>query len=303
MDENTNEVLGGEVIESEFEDWSDIDTSNLIDEGDGSETSEPEEEAADEADKPAPAAEPEEKEDKPEDKPEAEQKSEEQAPDQEFELKHLDEVRKVNRQEVIELAQKGMDYDRIRGKLEELRGVEAQASENESYAEFVKELADGAGISVEELIDGTRARILMDKASKEGRTLSQADAMQSAKQTREAKASAQQTGREAKEARSKQERFTEEANRFRTLFPDVKGEDIPGEVWQDYDKGGNLVDAWNKHQNQQLRSENEKLHLELDQLKQEHKNEQRSTGSRKSAGASSKSAVDDAWEAALKSDW
>ena len=37
--------------------------------------------------------------------------------DGEFRLKHLDEVRTVDRDKVIELAQKGLDYDRIRGKL------------------------------------------------------------------------------------------------------------------------------------------------------------------------------------------
>lgn len=38
-----------------------------------------------------------------------------------FELKHLDEVRTVSRDEVIALAQKGLDYDRIRAKYDALR--------------------------------------------------------------------------------------------------------------------------------------------------------------------------------------
>jgi hypothetical protein len=39
--------------------------------------------------------------------------------DQSFTLKHLDEIRTVGRGEVITLAQKGLDYDRIRGKYDE----------------------------------------------------------------------------------------------------------------------------------------------------------------------------------------
>ena len=38
-----------------------------------------------------------------------------------YELKHLDEVRTVSRDKVIELAQKGLDYDRVRSKLEAAR--------------------------------------------------------------------------------------------------------------------------------------------------------------------------------------
>lgn len=302
MDEN-NEVLGGESIESEFEDWSDIDTSNLTDESDENETEGETEADEAEADQPETGEAEEEAEENPEEKTEDGQKEEQKEPDQTFELKHLDETRTVNREEVIQLAQKGLDYDRIRGKLDELRGLEKQAGENELYAEFVKELADGAGISVEQMIDSTRARILVDKAGKQGQTLDMKDALAQAKQTREARNQLDQQSREMREQRNKQDRFREEANRFRMLYPDVKAEEIPPEVWADYDRGGNLADAWNKNQMQQLRTENETLRRELDGLKQEKKNEQRSTGSRKSAGASQRSKVDDAWEEALKNEW
>ena len=303
MDETTSEVLGSESIESEFEDWSDIDTSNLTDESDENEPEEETEADEAEADQPEAGEAEEETEEDPEEKSEEAKEEEQKESDQTFELKHLDETRTVNREEVIQLAQKGMDYDRIRGKLDELRGLEAQASANELYAEFVKELADGAGISVEQMIDSTRARILVDKAKKQGQTLDMKAAMDQAKQTREARNQLDQKTRELREAQTKQERFREEANRFRMLFPDVKAEEIPPEVWEDYDRGGNLADAWNKNQMQQLRSENETLRRELDGLKQEKKNEQRSTGSRKSAGASQRSKVDDAWEEALKNEW
>lgn len=303
MDEYGNSgALGSEpVYADEFEDWSDIDTSNLVEEGEA--PAEPEDEAT-EADQPEDAEEPEtEGEEKPEGEDGDGKAEEQKESDQTFELKHLDETKTVNREEVIALAQKGMDYDRIRGKLDELRGLEAQASENEVYAEFIKELANNANITVDELIDSTRARLLTDQASREGRTLSQADALAQAKQTREARAQAAQAGKEAKEARDKQEKFREEATRFRMLHPDVKAEDIPPEVWQDYDQSGNLADAWSKHENQQLRTENDSLRKELETLKQEMKNAARSTGSRKSAGASQKSAIESAWDEALKNEY
>jgi len=290
------------VFADEYEDWSDIDTSNLVEEGedvpnvdadDAGEADQPETEEETAA----------EGEEKPEGEDGAGKAEEQKESDQTFELKHLDETRTVNREEVIALAQKGMDYDRIRGKLDELRGVETVASENQSYAEFIKELADNAGITVEQLIDSTRARILTDRAAKEGRALSQTEALEQAKQTREARAQAMQQGKEAQEARNRQEKFREEAARFRTLHPDVKADEIPPEVWKDYDESGNLADAWNKHVNRQLTAENESLRKELETLKQEAKNAARSTGSLKTAGASQKSAIESAWEEALKNEY
>lgn len=304
MDENMNEALGGEVVDSEFEDWSDIDTSNLVDEADESEPTEEADETTDEADQPDAETEPEQTEgEKAQEQDGDEKAGERKEADQSFELKHLGETRTVNREEVVELAQKGMDYDRVRGKLDELRGLEAEAAANQQYADFVKELAAGAGISVEEMIDSTRAKILVDQATKQGQTLDMDAALQQAKQTREAKAQTEQQSKEMREARNRQEHFQEEAARFRTLYPEVKAEEIPPEVWAEFDKTGNLSDAWSKNVNQKLAAENQRLQSELDAVKQEKKNEARSTGSRKSAGASQRSAVDDAWEAALKNEW
>ena len=45
-----------------------------------------------------------------------------------FELKHLDEKRSVSREEVIALAQKGLDYDRIRAKYDALRADQPESA-------------------------------------------------------------------------------------------------------------------------------------------------------------------------------
>lgn len=298
MDEN---VSSGAPIEDEngFEDWSDIDVSALTeDDPDGDDAPEAAEDDGGGADRPDDGAEAEAKgEEAAEDGTDGEQKADGKGTDQSFELKHLDEVRTVGRDEVIALAQKGLDYDRIRGKLEELRGLEAQASENGAFAEFVQELAQNAGVSPEVLMDTTRAKILMGKQQ----GLSQEDALQQVKAAREARSKTDQQSKDARDARNRQEHFREEVARFRTMHPDVRAEDIADEVWQDYDKSGNLTDAWQNAENRRLAAENADLRKELDALKQDRKNTERSTGSRKTAGAGKHSAVDDAWEAALKS--
>lgn len=59
--------------------------------------------------------------------------AEDTAPEEEaetdlFTLKHLDEVRTVSRDEVIALAQKGLDYDRIRAKYDALRADQPESA-------------------------------------------------------------------------------------------------------------------------------------------------------------------------------
>lgn len=78
-----------------------------------------------------------------------------------FQLKHLDEVKTVNRDEVIVLAQKGMDYDRIRGKYDELitenGDIKTKLTAAEEQLSHFKSIADAGGMSLDELIVNTLA--------------------------------------------------------------------------------------------------------------------------------------------------
>ena len=205
-----------------------------------------------------------------------------------FELKHLDETRTVSREEVITLAQKGMDYDRIRTKYDELKAGEAQRSAHEA---FLKELADSAGQSVEEMIDTARARMLANKATAEGKTLSEEDALEQIKQEK-AKQAPAENPESTEEKSTEKDRETERQQsfmRFSREFPEVKAEDIPAEVWKDFAEGkGDLADLF-------ARQENKRLKAELAAMKQNEENRKKSTGSRATAGSAKKSAFDDAW--------
>ena len=205
-----------------------------------------------------------------------------------FELKHLDETRTVSREEVITLAQKGMDYDRIRTKYDELKAGEAQRSAHEA---FLKELADSAGQSVEDVIDTARARMLANKAAAEGKTLSEEDALEQIKQEKAKQAPAEKP-ESAEEKSTEKDRETERQQsflRFSREFPEVKAEEIPAEVWKDFAEGkGDLADLF-------ARQENKRLKAELAAMKQNEENRKKSTGSRATAGSAKKSAFDEAW--------
>ena len=84
----------------------------------------------------------------------------------------------------------------------------------------------------------------------------------------------------------------QEVEEFLEVFPDVKAEDIPGEVWQRAAGGEGLVRAYALYENTLLRAR-------LEALKQNGANRERSLGSLGSgqSGRGSKS-VEDYWDEA-----
>jgi hypothetical protein len=214
----------------------------------------------------------------------------EETADQRFTLKHLDEVREVSREEVIALAQKGMDYDR---KTQKLSDTIAE------YEAFLDELATPAGLTRIQLMDSIRARALVASELEAGREMTEAQALLKVQQARadkkrvadeEAQAEVQ---RQQAEAERKQ---TEMLQRFASTYPDVKANDIPAEVWAEVRQSGDLVGAWAKHENAKLKREKAELERRISTMENNAKNARRSTGSQKSAGnATEDSAFDAAW--------
>ena len=263
---NENETMREETA-PDWDNWDDLDFSDVTDsaadeeqdgedqpaepEAEGAETTEPE--AGDEA----------------------------KGTDQTFTLKHLDEVREVSRDEVIALAQKGMDYDRIRQKLDdETANREAMIAERASEAEqFLQELADRRKLTVSELIDNVRAEALaadenIDFSVALGRIQNQRE-----RAAIEKERSAMQTGKQQDEAHQKA------VAAFVKAYPGVKGKDIPQSVWEEYGKTGDLVGAYRAEENRKLREQIEDLNQKLTAQENNQKNKSRSTGSQSSEGA------------------
>lgn len=191
-----------------------------------------------------------------------------------FSLKHLDEVREVSRDEVITLAQKGMDYDR---KVNKLNTKVAE------YEEFLKELAGPNGLSIDQLIDNTRARMLRANLLDNGETITEEEALQRVQTAKADKAQAEaQAETKAPEPTAVQ--------RFIEAYPDVKAESIPQSVWEEVQKTGDLLTAYIRHENAELKRK-------VAALETNKKNEQRSTGSRKTAGSGkTRDAFDEGWD-------
>lgn len=180
-----------------------------------------------------------------------------------YELKHLDETRIVNRDEVISLAQKGMDYDRIRG----------------AY-DFVSELAAAQNVTVENFIDNARASVLAKKDGIEFNTALGRIKLEREKSEFEAKkAQSAAAGAQAAQKAEAERRMNEDIAAFRRAFPNVDGKTIPQSVWEDVGRGMTLVNAYAKFDNAQ------KL-AEIQSAKKETENKRKSAGSVQSSGKS-----------------
>ena len=279
VEEVESQIEGAEAEAETDEDGWPTEWTGAVEEDDGDEGET--DEVTTEADQPTEEPKPEETKDA--EKPaetEPEQKTEEE--DQFLELKHMDTVRKVNRDEAKVLAQKGLDYDRIRGERDAMQKDYAQLKKYES---FLNDL-NGDFPSIDAMMTDTRARML---AEKEG--ISYADAV--------AKVGVMQQGAQPQQTQVQQGQPKVPAvDQFVQKYPGVKAEEIPQAVWDEVKRTGDLVGAYENYQNTKVKDEKIKnLELEIETLKQNQKNAARSTGSATSSGKTSgKSLIQQLWD-------
>lgn len=218
--------------------------------------------------------------------PAAEAESAEQAAANQpkLKLKHYSGDREVGLEEATTLAQKGIDYDI---KVPKLNAKIAD------YEAFLKEIAGNSNMSIEDVIDSTRARLYQANEKQNGRDISDTDALLKIQADRRNKAiaDAEQQETEAKQKReAADKKINESLNKFMQLYPNVKAADIPQDVWLKAEQLGDLSTAYTMHKNAELERE-------LTALKTNQKNANRSTGSQRNTGAATNfSAFDEGWD-------
>ena len=267
----TEETETEEVTETEGESAEDEDESESTDQAD--------EEAEDEAEKPDDS----EKEEKPvTEDGKTSQKT--------YTFTHLDDDPiTLTPEEMVPYVNKGLDYDRIRS---ERDAMKANYPKLEMYAEFLNSIK-GKFDSVEDLMDDTNAVLLVKNEADNGRTLTKEDALKKVKANREAQYKTKVPPKAAEEKPEEPKENPKEAEAksfvatFRKVFPkeDVpKWEELPAEVQKEFEETGKLTApylAWRLSQKEN----------EIKTIKNNQKNKERSTGSRKTIGKG-KAAVD-----------
>lgn len=261
-----------------------VDLSDLVSEDDGNQTEEETSEEAAEAneEEQKTSEEPEEPAGQPEAEPTKEQKEE---PEELFDLKFNKEIRKVSRQEVTELAQKGLNHDRILEQRDHLQQENAELlkfkQDNEAIIGLLDAAAQKSGTDRNTFLQSVRENAYVSQGlsrdAAHERVLRE-DAEQRLSRTEKADAEKQQAQQEQELARQ------QDIERFLKLYKDVDPNTIPKEVWDDVRNGETLVSAYGRYENRQLAESNRKLQESINALKQNEKNKQKSIGSAKTEG-------------------
>lgn len=193
-----------------------------------------------------------------------------------FTLRYMKEDKQYSRNDTIILAQKGLDYDRVRSERDSLKNELPTFRE---YKNFLEELASDSGVSIDQLIENVRASRLVERERKAGNVISEVAAkeqIQREKTARDKDNAVVEDEIKPEEAPVQKEK-TLDVESFIKAFPDVKAEDIPESVWLEVRNGADLTSAYTRYENKQLRSR-------IAAIEQNQKNAERSTGSRKTSG-------------------
>lgn len=201
-----------------------------------------------------------------------------------FPVKWLGETKELTRDEVIQYAQKGMDYDRTKEALHALR-EEANAlrtfkAEHEAQIEELTAYLKEAGkTSLGDVLDDLRVSELIGKG--DSADLAR-EKIRAARLERQLAANAQRQTEQDESSR----KAKADLEAFQKEYPDVKvDEALLKELGDDLKATGNLTRAYEKMQRRKLEADNAALRKQIEADKQKASNKRRTTGSQKSSGS------------------
>lgn len=204
-----------------------------------------------------------------------------------FTLKWMSDTRTVSREEVIQLAQKGMDYDRVKTQRDEYK---ARADEAEKFrkenAQLVEELnalmAESGQKNASDFFDAIR----VEKLAKNG--VGRDVAVEKVARQR-AERQLSERMKESKKANEKQAALKKDLDDFRKAYPNVElSKKLLSDLSEDLKTTGNLSLAYARFENRRLLEENRKLQAKKAADDKNRSNRKRSAGSQKSAGEGKK---------------
>lgn len=183
-----------------------------------------------------------------------------------LEIKYNKEQVKLDREKAIELAQKGMNYEKAveRAKQEARDSYIAEQGYEWNGKPITTESEYREALREQELLEQYQSQDVPDEVIYE---------LIENKKFREK----YETEKQQQELQTKQQM---DFQNFLEAYPDVKPDSIPVNVWQEVEQGKSLVDAYMKHENRLLKQK-----LNIEQKNQE--NAGASIGSIKSDGNSS----------------
>lgn len=286
--EETAAVVTGATNAEETASWNDAGWDDAAETAVESETTEPaaeepsEEEDGGAQEEPAQQSAEEEQGGTQESTPNQEQKSDT------LQIEYMHQKREISREEAVQLAQKGMDYDRIREKWDDAKETVA----------FIDEQAKAAGMDRKAFINylRTEAKKSQGMSEEEAQRAVELENREAAVQLREAEEQQRVADEQAQQnaVDAEKERRDADFRRFAAKYPDLKVESITEaipDVWERVGKGESLVEIWQEHEINRLKTEQAAE-------EQNAKNAGRSTGSMASSGGEhqKKDPWDEGWD-------
>lgn len=203
-----------------------------------------------------------------------------------FSVKWLGEAKELTRDEVIQYAQKGMDYDRtkeaLRAAREEADALREFKTEHEAQIEeLTAYLKESGKTSLNDVLDDLRISTLVGKGDS---TDLAREKIRAARLERQLAANTQ---RQTEQDEGKRKAQADLAA-FQKEYPGVKvDEALLKELGDDLKATGNLTRAYEKMQRRKLEADNAALRKQIEAGKQKASNKRRTTGSQKSSGSAS----------------
>ena len=197
-----------------------------------------------------------------------------------FDLKYNKETKQYTRQQVTELAQKGLNYDHVteqRDRLQqEIADLTKFRDENSAILDTLRAAAEASGKSVPEYLTSIRTNLLIAQGISP-ETARERILREDAEQRLHSQQKAEEA--EANRKRDAEQRQKDDIARFQKKYKDVDPKTIPQEVWEAVRGGELLTDAYGDYQRRelerQLREANEKLAIRA----KNESNRQKSLGS------------------------
>lgn len=215
-------------------------------------------------------------------KPEPEKTEEKRSFDN---LKVNGEIRSCSYEEAPAYIQKGMDYDRVKGKLDEATQanatLQAELDKNRESVSLLEQAAADSNMSIEQLLDNVLVGIRMGQGESEKEARANIRAMRAERKVKESEQKAAPV-KEEPAAEAKEDRANREVKEFMRDFPGVKLSDEELKAMRPYvQQGKSMSTAY-------LMMKNAKLEADAKQREQEAAAKEKNKANRAKAPASQK---------------
>ena len=204
-----------------------------------------------------------------------------------FTLKVNKQERICTREEVISLAQKGADYDRVKEQLVQERQnvvqLQSQLGNHQETVAVLEEIAKATNTKLSDLLDSLQVAAYRNQGLSEDAAKERLLRVKAERAT--AKAKSGDTATQETEAEVRQKRVKQDVEDFRREYPDVQlTDELLDKLMPDIEAGKSMLQAYGRYESAQKDARIAELERQLAAEKQNNANHAASPGSQQDTG-------------------